>query len=136
VYLAGRIRFVGLSGADNYPFNAHNQETEQNSASEAEATMTKAIQSVTVADRPPQAPLPDRNPNLFPSENRQMTEKPEDTFFIPSLFSGFHLFNMLIINRLNSAKIKTPTKDGKTRKYILLTFSFSRFSFIQHAYYQ
>jgi hypothetical protein len=122
--------------ADNYCLFRHNQEREQTPASEAEAAMTNSIQSVAVASRPGQAPQPERNTNLFSSENRQMTEKTEDTFFIPSLFSGFHLFNMLIINRLNSAKIKNPAKDGKNRRYVLHTFAFSRFSFIQHACYQ
>jgi len=36
-------------------------------------------------------------------------EKPEDTFFIPSPFGNFHLFNMFIINSLNKQKTKKCT---------------------------
>jgi hypothetical protein len=57
-------------------------------------------------------------------------------FFIYSPFCVFCLFNMLIINRLNSAKIKNPTKDGKTRRSFLYIFALLRFSSIQHACYQ
>jgi hypothetical protein len=122
--------------ADNYYIFRHNREREHTPASEAEAAIINAIQSVAVAGRPGQVPWPDHNRKFLSSENRQKTEKPDDMFFVSSLFNEFYLFNMLIINRLNSAKIKNPTKDGKTRRSFLYIFALLRFSSIQHACYQ
>jgi hypothetical protein len=76
--------------------------------------MTNTIQSAAGTSRPRQASQPDHNPNLFPSENRQNPKKPEDMFFLYSPFGNFYLFNMLIINRLNRAKIGKPANPEET----------------------
>ena len=70
--------------------------------------MTNSIQSVAVADRTGHLSLPARNLQFSSSNNRQKTEKTENKFLTSSPFSGFYLFNMLIINRLNKQKQNTP----------------------------
>jgi hypothetical protein len=64
------------------------------------------LQSVAVASRSGHAPRPARNFQFTPSDCRQKTEKPENTFSISSLISNLCLFNMLIINSLNKQKRK------------------------------